>query len=99
MQLRAYNPTPDSQRDMKFAMHSKNYENVAIVNAYVQAMVALEPTLGPAEWICDENGAHMMFHPRAFNSSEDGDRKVKFRSEGVKLFSDFLADLSYWKEN
>lgn len=61
---RMFNPHPDPRRDISSAMHSK--ENKDTLRAYQTARVALEPTLGPAEWVCDEKGAHLVFHPQAF---------------------------------
>lgn len=54
---------PDPQRDMESAMHSK--ENEETLRAYGQARDALEPTLGPAKWVCDEKGAHLEFRSHA----------------------------------
>ncbi|KAF6220752.1 hypothetical protein HO133_003186 [Letharia lupina] len=71
---RMYDPRPNPQRDMESAMHSK--ENEDTLHVYETAMKALEPTLGPAEWVSDEKGAHLEFHPRAHNFSTDDGRQL-----------------------
>ena len=62
MRQRTYDPRSDPRRNMESATHSKG--NVDTQLAYQTARDALEPTLGPAEWVCDEEGAHLEFHPR-----------------------------------
>ncbi len=56
---------PVPWRDMESAMDSK--EDEVRLEAYERAKEALEPTLGPAEWVSDGKGAHMEFHPRVDN--------------------------------
>ena len=72
---RVHDPRPDPRRQMHYLMHTKA-RNEDMVSTYEQAREALEPTLGPAERICDEYGEHLEFHPRAYNFGEVEDRQV-----------------------
>ena len=69
LRARMYNPRPDPRRDMEAAMHCKDNRDTR--RAYRRAKKALGSYLGPAERVHDGKGAHLEFHPLAFQSILD----------------------------
>ncbi len=73
-------------------MHSK--EDKLIMDVYESAKEALEPTLGPAEWVSDGKGAHMEFHPRAYNCDIVGIRQSSPPKKEVRVIKEGFGSSS-----